>query len=273
MNKICLDRTGLVITKKCDLKCKLCAGYIPYYDNPQDMDADKVLKLINKYFCLVEHVHDFSVLGGEPLIHPDLDEILGAVLNYGEYIDRILVDTSATRIFNQATIDVMKESKYKDKILITISNYGELSKNCDELVKQLESESIPFRVFKYSGEKMHCDGWVDFGDNSRKFFTQQETDEHAKECVYSRWHYNFYIQDGYIYPCGRCAWRIENNVYTPTGKEKIDILDESITDEQKVELMGALYNSPSTQGCAYCNGCKSTSERFPPAEQLNDEAK
>lgn len=270
MKKICLDRTGLVITKKCDLKCRLCAGYIPYYKNPQDMELEKVQSLVHKYFELVEHVHDFSVLGGEPLLHPNLDQILETVLYHGAHIDRLLIDTSATQVFTQQTLDVMNASEFKHKILVTVSHYGQISKRFDALERQLEKNNIPYRVFKYYGNEMHCDGWVDFGDNERKYYSQEETDKHAQECVYAKWHYNFYIQDGFIYPCGRCAWRIENGVFKPTEMEKIDILDPVISDEEKINRMDALYGAASTQGCAYCNGCKPNSKRFPPAEQLTD---
>ena len=77
-----------MITEFCDLKCKLCLAYIPYYKEHKHMEIGDIKKALKKYFEIVNTVDKMSITGGEPLLHPDFCAVLYEILKYK---DRILI--------------------------------------------------------------------------------------------------------------------------------------------------------------------------------------
>lgn len=260
-----LLRSGIVITLRCTLSCKLCGGYAPYYKNPLHFSYEKIAKTIDNYFDVVDTVGDFSITGGEPLLHNDLDRVLKKTLEYSDQINRILILTNGTLLFKDNVLQTL--IKNKDKCHVTISDYGELSPKATELFQILEQSGVSCRVIKYNGVDVFCDGWVDYGDHSQKHFTQEETDEKGRKCAIRTRDVSI-IVDGELHSCGRSFRRMELGVIPKNIKEYVDLLDDNIPKEEKKETLINMFESVSTTSCAYCNGLCDDSERFPPAEQI-----
>jgi organic radical activating enzyme len=260
-----LLRSGIVITLRCTLSCKLCGGYAPYYKNPPHFSYEKIAKTIDNYFDAVDTVGDFSITGGEPLLHEDLKRILLKTLEYANQIDRILILTNGTMLFKDDVLKTLIENK--DKCHVTISDYGKLSPKANLLASTLEQNGVSYRVIKYNGDDLFCEGWVDYGDHSRKHFTQEETDEKGKKCAIRTRDVSI-IVDGELHSCGRSFRRMELGIIPKNNKEYVDLLDDSISREKRKETLINMFKSKSTTSCAYCNGLCEDSERFPPAEQI-----
>ncbi|MEW6064001.1 MAG: radical SAM protein [Bacillota bacterium] len=64
------ERTELTITHRCNLRCKLCGAYSPYYSPTPHWGYDDLAKSVIKYFEVVDYVEKFTLSGGEPLLHP-----------------------------------------------------------------------------------------------------------------------------------------------------------------------------------------------------------
>ena len=67
-----IKRTALNITTYCNLKCKHCLAFIPYYKDPKNMSYEEAKKVLEIYFQVVDSVEHFTVTGGEPLLNVDL---------------------------------------------------------------------------------------------------------------------------------------------------------------------------------------------------------
>ncbi len=63
----------LYITEKCQLRCRHCYMGDRLY-RPQEMDFDEIVKIL-KYFKTLGH-YKLYLLGGEPLLHPRIEEIV-----------------------------------------------------------------------------------------------------------------------------------------------------------------------------------------------------
>lgn len=265
VERVNLDRCGLVTTKKCTLKCKLCGGYIPEYKNSNHYDLTHLTETIDNFFGLIDYVQDFSITGGEPLLRKDLNKIIEKTLEYSSKIGRLLILTNGTILPKEDTLDVLKNNS--EKCFVTVSNYGDrLSRRADDLKALLEENLIPHRIINYSGDDLFCDGWVDYGDHSQQHFTIEERDEKGKSCAIRTRHVSI-IMDGQFHSCGRSFRRMELGVIPRDKKEYVDLFDDTRSDEEKRETIMDMYNAVSTTACAYCNGLRSDSERFPPAEQ------
>lgn len=261
-----LLKSGIAITQKCTLKCKLCGGYIPYYSNPEHFDYMNIKKTIDNYFKLVDHVGDFSITGGEPLMHPDLLKIIKSVLNYKNQINKLLILTNGTILFKDDILKILEENK--EKCQITISNYGEISTEVDKIVNILSKKGITYRVINYSGEDIFCDGWVDYREHKQLHFTQEEIDQKGRACAVRSGHCNFYIMNGEMHSCGRSYRRMELGIIPRDKNEYVDLLDDSLLEIEKKKTILKIYNSISGTSCAYCGGLCKDSKRYIPAEQI-----
>jgi molybdenum cofactor biosynthesis enzyme MoaA len=83
------ERVGLYTNVSCNLKCKLCNAYSPYYAEKTYYSYECLSKLITKYFDVVDKVDKFTIAGGEPLLHPKLAEVVEYLKNYQEKIREI----------------------------------------------------------------------------------------------------------------------------------------------------------------------------------------
>lgn len=260
-----LLRSGIVITLRCTLKCKLCGGYAPYYKIPPHFSYDKIAQTIESYFSVVDEVGDFSITGGEPLLHEDLGRIIQKTLQYSNQIKRILILTNGTLLFKENVLNMLVENK--DKCHVTISDYGKLSPNANILADILQQNGISCRTIKYNGDNLFCDGWVDYGDHSQKHFNQEEIDEKGKKCAIRKRDVSI-IVDGELHSCGRSFRRMELGIIPKNKNEYVELLDKTISNEEKRKIIIGMFKSASTTSCAYCDGLCEDSKRFPPAEQI-----
>lgn len=267
-NQLILERSGIVITLRCTLKCKLCGGYAPYYATPPHYSYEYIAYTIDNYFAVIDKVGDFSITGGEPLLHKDLGKILNKTIEYSNQINRILVLTNGTVLFSDEVLGILQNNK--DKLHVTVSNYGDLSTKANELENKLKDLGISHRVIKYSGDNLFCDGWVDYGDHSRKHFTQEETNKKGKKCAIRSRGVSI-ILNGELHSCGRSFRRMELGIIPKSKNEYVDLLDNNTTISKKRGIVSNMFNLDSTTSCAYCNGLCEDSERFPPAIQLMEE--
>lgn len=70
----------MVVTTKCSLRCKDCSNLMQYYKSPYHVDIKKNLKALKNLLDNVDEIGTLTFLGGEPLLYPDLVELLGGVL-------------------------------------------------------------------------------------------------------------------------------------------------------------------------------------------------
>jgi hypothetical protein len=77
-----------VISQRCTLKCIHCGQYIDHY-TPEDrvnFPIERIKTDIDRIFDAVDSIGYVSIIGGEPFLHPALNDIIGLVLakpNFG----------------------------------------------------------------------------------------------------------------------------------------------------------------------------------------------
>lgn len=266
-----LRTTGLIITERCTLRCKLCGEFAPLYENPPQADYDTIINIIDTYFGCVDSVGDFSLSGGEPLLHPDLYRIIHYLGKYISKINRLLILTNGTIVpHRDALLKLRSKSDLWEKLRFHISDYGpSLSKNAEKVKLLLDELQIDCRVIKYWGEDVFCNGWVDYGDHRQKYFTEEEILEHAAKCEFRKNRYfslRIHEGKGYLARCGRAFWRMYIGVTAPNTQDLVCITDQPIDLVRK--RLRKLIKAEVSDSCAYCNGLCEDSERFTPAEQL-----
>jgi len=115
----------LRIIENCNLRCKHC--YAIQYDRTEKMefelfqDVIKTIKTLPKYYSEMPRAY---LSGGEPLLHPDFDKMLGYAY---QHFGKINILTNGILIHTK--IDILKQ--FKDKLNIQISMEGSKKTNDD----------------------------------------------------------------------------------------------------------------------------------------------
>ena len=279
MNEILhLQRCGIVITDRCNLFCRLCAEYSPYYKNPPYTELDKIKKAIDIFFNCVDSIGDFSLFGGEPLLHEDWVDVLIYLDKYISRINRLLVLTNGTIVPKEEFLKkLVSFPKVHEKLQFNISDYGKnLSKRVIEIESLCKMFNVKCRVINLQESDAFCGGWVDFGDHTKKFFTEKDIKEHAQNCAFRKQFFsNIRFMDGKIY-FSRCARAFRRYYLGITPEDSTDIIHfpENPEPEHFLELRKKIIkmrDSEYSDACAYCNGICDDSPRFPPAQQLTKE--
>ncbi len=267
MNEIIkLSNTTLVVTFRCNLKCKLCAVSAPYYKEPPHYSVELLKKSIDRYFEAVDHVDKFTVNGGEPLVHPQIAEIMDYALKYIDRMDMLEIITNGSIAPSKELAQVLQKS---EKVDILIDDYGkELSKNVDKMIGIFEEYHIKYRRRKYYGSDAHLGGWVDLSNISLKDRSEEDTAQIYKNCAYPGPFHCFVLMGGKAYICGVYKRCVSEGVIPDIEDEYVDFLNDSWNPEVTKKKIANFYNRKFFSACKYCSGFCPDSERFAPAEQL-----
>jgi len=275
--KFVMPHATILITLVCNLKCRLCSAFSPYYTNSRHPSADSVKKSLERFFDITSYVEKFTICGGEPLTYPYLDDIMRFFVQYTNQIGMLEILTNGTICPSEKLIDTMKQYE-KGKFRVLVDNYGEnLSVKVKEICTVLAEAGICCDVRNYTNEDPHCGGWVDFGDlTMQKHSSQAERELKYSKCAYpQKLGFSFAIgPDGCMFPCGP-ARRCQKLGIVDDEKEYINLFDETLSVEEQREKIQAVFDGKSLKACAYCNGLCDDSPRYLPAEQLiskNNEA-
>ena len=262
-----IKRTALNITTCCNLRCKHCLAFIPYYKERHIMSIEEARKVLERYFEVVDSVEHFTVTGGEPLLNKDVLLILQEVFKYEKQV------TQSVDFVTNGTIEIPEEildlfESHKENAKVVLSNYGEeLSTKIDTIEEELKTRGIPYRTSKFYGGGMYYDGWIDFSDHSKKWQTIEERDRNAQKCLHRVGKY-FVINDGELHCCSRGFWRIHEGIIPKVKGEYVALMDDSISLEEKRRDLMEMYEKKSSTSCAYCVGLCNDVPRVTPAQQL-----
>ncbi|WP_313563067.1 radical SAM protein [Ruminiclostridium cellobioparum] len=258
----------LSITLRCTLKCRLCSVSAPYFSDPPHFSLDELKESIDAYFIVVPFVKHITITGGEPLVHQQIHKIVDYLIdNYSNRIQEMEIITNGTIEPNK---ELLQACSRFSNLYWMIDDYGhELSNKVRCVEEKLQKNGIKFKTRIYYGKESYYGGWVNFGDLKKKLFTQIEIEERFSKCAFpQKMNFCFSLSGGKLYPCQKQRVCIQMGVISENPNECINLLDTSISIQEKRDRIKAIQNSKSLSACAYCNGFNDDSERFIPAEQL-----
>lgn len=196
-----LTHTTITVTHRCTLKCKLCASYSPFFSPTPHFDIDLLKRTVDAYFETVDFVDKFTMSGGEPLCHSELDWLVTHLHRYASQIGTAEIITNGTLVPPERLVESLR--LWGKQITIMVDNYGELSRNLPQIQKVLGEADIPHRVRCYYGEEAHKSGWVDYGDFSQKRTTPDELRKQYETCVHPKSVCIWELRGGEMHICAR----------------------------------------------------------------------
>ena len=271
IHDIRLGQIGTMVTFSCSLKCKMCSTATPLLHlKGKALAYDRMVKSYDKFFELADFVGKFTLGGGEPLLLPELPQLVEHMIeSHREKIGVLEIITNGTQMPSPELIETLK--RYGDQIIVMVDHYGEHSPLASEVGAVLTDNGIPNRIRIYHGPDCHMNGWVDLGDYSLKHTTREEKAELMKKCAHVGEKMGICVADGLLFACGRAYTSLQLGLVKKELPDFVDIFDPTKTVEQLRQEMIDLINIEYTSACAYCNGLCLDSPRFMPAIQWSPE--
>lgn len=225
------------ITEKCTLKCRDCSHLIPYYKDKRNYDIQEIIRDLECVFKVIDKIYDLCILGGEPLMHPELYQLIDWLVEQPK-IEKISIISNGTIIPSKRNLDSIKQSGTR----IRISDYREYSVNLNKLIEICEENNIVYFVNQES--------WVDMGKTEKHNYTENELKDMFLDCPFAN---AFLLLKGKLYRCPHIAHLDDLDI---SGKNENDFVDfgrkeDSLTIKKRlVDFM----NTDILYGCQFCNG-------------------
>ncbi len=168
-----ISRIDFMITERCSLKCQDCLNLMQYYKKPCDFKSGDLYKTIDMLDSVFDYIYDFSILGGEPFMNPDIYEIIG----YASKKKHI----GYVGIYTNATIPLDKDklgSLNKDKVYFYISDYGIQKQISEDYGKILNESGIHHTIMDFKNDKWIAAGKIVYHD-----YTEEVLEKLYKNCM------------------------------------------------------------------------------------------
>lgn len=263
-------RLSIVPTMRCTLNCRLCSNHMPDFTHPPaDATADEMIRDIDLSLSLIDHIAWLQFVGGEIFLHRDMARVYEYAFTRKDEFDKLIIETNATIAPREEEVAALK--KFGDGCEVMISDYGKLSYHRDEFIKILTENKIPYRLKKYFGEieEQHIGGWLDNTGLRDYGESAEEVIRKAASCAQVRLE-NMHIYHGKLHRCSNSLFMTELGVLTPNPGDFVDITDDSLSRDEKREIIGKFYKYPR-KSCRYCrwkNGDDPGEARYVAAEQV-----
>lgn len=225
---------NIIISNYCNLACKECSALMPYFSKKEYIRKDDIIENAERIFDCIDACATVDVIGGEPLLHPELDKIV-EFLAQQKKINRVRIVSNGTVLIKEEWLKIFTHPKVK----LVISDYGYIVKMA-ALVNQLEVNKINFDI-------MSNMRWIRTGQP--EYMGKCEEDLEGEYHVCDNGLNCKTVMSGKLFGCGRSArlWALgkycSDNDYRDLGDDK-ELNRKAVLDIMNLKKMDA---------CNYCN--------------------
>lgn len=246
---------GLILGDVCTLKCKHCNEMVPYHTTHTFHPVEQILKDCRTLLDSCTFMPWVECVGGEPLLHPQLKELLRELLAEKK-IGYIKVFTNGTVVPDDELCALLAN----ERVIINFSNYteavsGTLLENIYATRRQFEKHQI-----RYINSYARVWQTFDFEDNHKD---EAELQKSLSCCSCEECHR---LSEGVLYRC--------HHQYAGAKLGKIPIKEDDIIriydyDKEALRQRTDFFeNRPYILACRYCNW-PFDAQTVPAAEQLD----
>lgn len=240
----------IVITTVCNLKCKGCSALMEYYKKRNHVELSEIINELQTMLNCVDSILSLRLLGGEPMCHPQLYEILSYLVDQDKIKEVAIVTNGTILIKDDRLLDILQN----DKFYFSVSYYQEASKNYNLLINQLQQNNI--RVVPMSQNY----DWVDYGALNNKNRSKKELIQQFNECVRKRRS----LFNGKLFQCYRCSHATNLNLIELKKEDYVDIINLKENPKKlRKELCKFIYGQfDYIESCKYCDCLKNVKKIY-----------
>jgi MoaA/NifB/PqqE/SkfB family radical SAM enzyme/GT2 family glycosyltransferase len=257
MSKDVLDFIMPVSNLHCNSSCKSCVTASPLVE--REFTTLKSYKNdIRRLKELYWHVSRFRITGGEPLLHPDISEMVEIAREAFPATGLAIQSNGNLILKNDGSLDGLFEVMKKNRCGFQISTYMPVYKRRDELDMILKRHGIQWHWGQISGQP------IEEFNICRMLTPVNDMEQQHRNCRGNKHCHT--LLDGYIYPCFMpVSAKVLENYYGVEFKEmagnidkmRINIYDTKLDGMEIVEFL----TKPSP-ACEYCCFEKERNEKW-----------
>jgi MoaA/NifB/PqqE/SkfB family radical SAM enzyme len=235
-----LLRFDIHLADHCNLKCKGCEHFSPLVEekfldiDTFDQDCSRLAELTKG------KLEDIALLGGEPLLHPQLIEFLDIARKYFNTA-RLWIVTNGILLKKQS--EIFWQSCKRNNVEINITIYP-LHIDYDEIRRLAEKYDI---LLTFGGDLGVKPDWV---QRPIDIYGKQSIEDSWKRCYQA----NHCIQlvAGKLYPCARIAYIQYFNRYF---NQNLQVTESDYIDIYQINSIEEILNflCKPVPFCRYCN--------------------
>lgn len=224
------------ITINCNLNCVACSTFSPLVKGKNTfVDLEYIKQDFSKMYQITENgnrIWRLSLMGGEPLMHPEIEEI---IKYFGDLGIKMRLVTNGILIPSMK--DIFFEYLNKYDVELKVSTYKVVK--YDKIFNKLKDFDVKYGIFTLNGGFGH-----QYLHNEKKGVT---------DCRYRG---NMYIlRDGKVYTCSETAFfDIFDEKFK--GEHNLKLTEDDYVDLKDVDTLDELMEKRKTIPplCEYCDG-------------------
>lgn len=241
----------LCITSRCSLKCRDCAAFIPKYKEKKDYSSAYVKENFGKILAAVDGIMELELMGGEPFLCAEFDEILTWCIGQKK-IRAIKIVTNGTILPKAETWELLKHPKVK----LVIDDYGSVSYRLEDVVNKAQNENVRY-------DKQNLQSWYRLEPIVRHGFKASQLEEIYKKCSFRTC---IGLTNGRFYHCNAAGHMNSVGILKDEDSDYIQIAGKNWSEEELREELRTFLEKAYIKACDFCNLYKN--EEIPVATQL-----
>lgn len=231
---------GYILGQSCTLRCQNCCEMVPHLPSKGFADKETVIQDCKKMADACEFITYIEMVGGEPFLHPQFEEILRELLKI-KRVGYIKTFTNGTIIPSDSLCEVLKDNR----MIVTFSNYtdvakGKLLENIYKTKEKFDKEGVRY-IFSSSKT------WLDFTSFDLVEKEEEKLKQRYQDCFLSHCRR---LYQGILYSCP--------HHYSGAQLEKLDMLSGEYIDihhlstDELASALDQLQDLEYIDACKYC---------------------
>ena len=252
--KLHLKSIDIQITEKCSLKCKDCCNLMQYYTHAKDSDLELLFKSIDRFISSIDILDEFRVIGGDPFMNKNLYKVINKLVTYDK-CKSVVVYTNGRIPPKGENLESLRNKK----VMLDITNYGEISTAHEKVLEICRKENLAFSTLRTSV-------WTDSG----RIMPYSNKNEKELENLFSNCCNTDLISllHGKLYRCPFSANGVNLKAIPQQDSDEVNLLDDSLDiPELRKRIKKLAFDKKYLTACSYCNGRDYSTLKIPAAVQ------
>jgi organic radical activating enzyme len=243
-NIVHIFQSDVLVTEKCSLNCSHCNMFMPHYEFPVHMELDTIISDIDSYFKIVDYVSVFHLVGGEPFLYPNIENVIKHILeNYITKIDKLIITTNGTILPKDTIIQLLKDND----VILSVSDYSDKLEFIKSKITKVLDVYKNNNINHYVRNEIE---WYDFGDlRVSKKLPTDELIKHFDSCTAPFRGLN----DSKFYYCHLNTSAVRTKIFPLNENDYVDI--KTISKEELLKFDLGYTDLGYITFCDNCNGC------------------